>query len=157
MYCPFHPDGGGSCGCILQLDSETGLDMVHADLVSFYPRSSLIRLYNRLYIFPYPSNRSLLLTAAMTDRFGLAVFHRCVNSHKRNLYTVFQYVDPNGFRYGLGYALEVVRGGRTVLTHLRCVQRAVRAFLARRRGARLLVLAVGIPLPPDLLRLCLCA
>ena len=155
MYCPFHPDSGGSCGCLVQLQGDTGLDMVHAERVSFYPRSSLIRLYNRLYIFPYPSSRSLLLTAAMTDRFGLAVFHRCINRQNRNLYTVFQYVDPNGFRYGLGYALEVIRGGRTVLTHLRCIQRAVRASLARRREARLLLGAMAIPLPSDLLRLCL--
>ena len=159
MYCPFHPDGGGSCGCLLQLEGDTGMDMVHAERVSFYPRSSMVRLHSRLYIFPYPSCKSLLLTAALSDRFGLSVFHRCVNSTKRNLYTVFQFVDAAGFRYGIGYALDVVHGGRTILTHLRCVQRAVRSFLFRRREARELAAVVGIlsvvTLPSDLLRLCL--
>jgi hypothetical protein len=157
MYCPLHPDGDGPCGCLLQLegDARSGSDMVHSDRVSFYPRSSMIRLDSRLYVFPYPTCRSLLITSAMCSRFGLSVFHRCVSRSKRNLYTVFQFVDANGFRYGIGYTLEVLHAGRTVLTHLRCLQRAVRAFLSRRHEARSLAVAMAIPLPSDLLlRLC---
>lgn len=152
MFCPFHPDAGGSCGCFLRLEGDTGLDMVHTDPVSFYPRSSMVRIHSLLYVFPYPSCKSLLITAALSDRFGLSVFRRCVNSGKRNLYTVFQFVDGSGFRYGIGYALEVIRGERTVLAHLRCAQRAVRSFLSRRRELRALAVAASVPLPADLLQ-----
>jgi hypothetical protein len=155
MFCPFHPELRGACDCILQLEGDTGMNMVHTESVSFYPCSSLVRLRGRIYHFPYASCRSLLVTAAMPGRVGPLVFHRCINRDRRNLYVVFQCVDPNGFRFGIGYMLDVIRGGRTVLTHLRCAQRAVRAFLGRRRQARALAAAMHIPLPPDLIRLCL--
>jgi hypothetical protein len=154
MYCPFHEGGGEPCACFLEPEPVDELAMVHAGDVSFYPRSSLIRLHARLYAFPYPSCKSLLVTAAMSNRLGVAVVRRCVNPLKHNLYAVFQFVDANGFRYGIGYTLEVVRRGRTLLAHLRCAQRAVRALLGRRREARGVAVAMAVPLPPDLLRLC---
>ena len=161
MHCPFHPgnDGGEACDCVSRLSGEDGLGMVHADRVSFYPCSRLVRLESRLYVFPYPTRKSLLIAAALAGHLGVTVFHRCPNAVRRNLYVVFQFVDSNGFRYGLGYALDVIRGSRTVLTHLRCAQRAIRAFLVRRRERRELAAVMGVlsvaPLPSDLLRLCL--
>jgi hypothetical protein len=156
MYCPFHAGGDVPCVCFLEEAADDELAMTHAAAVSFYPRSSMVRLHSRLYVFPYPVCKSLLVTASMSNRFGLTVFHRCVNHAKRNLYVVFQFVDANGFRYGIGYTLELVRAGRTVLAHLRCAQRAVRAFLGRRREARALAVAMAVPLSADLLQMCFC-
>ncbi len=154
VYCPFHPDDAGGCGCALRRD------MVHSGTVSFYPLSRLVRIHARLYVFSYSACKSLLLTAHLADCMGVALVHCCANPARGNLYAVFQYVDANGFRYGLGYALDVIRGGRTALAHLRCAQRAVRAFLGRRRAARDLAAAMGVlsvaPLPSDLLHRLLC-
>ncbi len=95
-----HADVGG--GCFLHPLGGHGFDIVHTSLVSFYPHSFLVRLDSRLYVFPFPSRKSLLLPGSSSTT-------------KSTLCQLLQYATCmmassswalNGLLYCIGYSLE---------------------------------------------------
>ena len=121
-----------------------GAMMVHVGQSSYYKGMGLIRDRGSLYVMPLPwagVHFSYKMVKSI-DREGVKHFYSGVT--KYGFITIRYDPHPGRFRNSMAILLQDQRLGKNLVSHLRRIQRVVRAFVRARMEERYTALAMSL-------------